>query len=155
MNAANVRLAQNPYNKNQLQEKIDEVPENHVEDTRAEMEKGIEANLTATLNAIETKYQDYRSLWKKRYSEDPDLSIEQKEQKYQDKVKELDEVEQSTIARAKATAVGRQDTFNEYLDYFTPGQGLEIPVSIGGELQLIGVTHGVFLQFKINKNRII
>jgi len=153
LNEAEVNVTRKPFTKAQLEEQLEKVPDNHVEDLRAAMEKGIESQLDTQIRNVQRSSEEARALWRQKIEDKDGLSPEDKVREYELKKNEIDERESDRINNLRVVSQLNKAKFNKYFDFFEPGKGLEVPFTDDEQLGLVRMNKGVFVSFDVNMNK--
>jgi len=153
LNKVDVNVTRRPFTKEQLQEQLDQVPENHVDELRQAMATGIQQKLADQIKEVQELYDEKRAAAKKEIMEKEKLTPEEKEREYEIKKEVLDDHEKARIGGLERAADLNMSTFHKYLNYFYPGRVVEVPFTDDEQLDLIRMNKGVFISFDVNMNK--
>jgi hypothetical protein len=153
LHTVDANVTRKPFTKQGLDEVLDEVPENHVEQLRSQMEAGIEAKMNEDLARVQETYEMHRQALKKRVAEKTGLTEEEKKREYDIEVENIDGRERFQLQGIRDNAQNNKARFNSYLDFFYPGRGLEIPFTDDEQFDGFRLSKGAFISFDVNMNK--
>lgn len=153
LNTAEVNILRRPFNKKELDEELAKVPENHVNDLRNEMAKGIQKRVDEQIEKTREENEEKRKALRKKVNEKEGLSVEDKEREYKLKEAEITEHEEFRIQALENVADQNRNRFMRYMNYFYPGRVVEVPFSDEEQLDAVRMNKGVFISFDVNMSK--